>query len=244
MADIASCYTYSSMPSLGVKRSLPLIMRPTIVASLRMHCLLAIFLSILEASSLACERDLIMAEVYHKLWYILTIISTLQCVVNLREQKQSFVSAVSGHLMAGALMGSSSNWRVQKIAEAVNQNWMVILDAVLGRFSQQQDFRDQKGQLQEVIEAANHLIIFYPKFHCELNFIERFWCAAKWYARENCEYSLEGLRKIVPAALDSVFGCLSIGTVIRVPGRLMRTQMDLSMVQRTLRLMYIKVIGR
>ena len=70
--------------------------------------------------------------------------------------------------------------------------------------SQQRDFREQKGQLQEEVEAANHLIIFYPKFHCELNFIERFWCAAKWYARENCEYSLGGLRKIVPAALDSV----------------------------------------
>ena len=70
--------------------------------------------------------------------------------------------------------------------------------------SQQQDFRDQKGHLQEEIEAANHLIIFYPKFHCELNFIERFWCAAKWHARENCEHSPEGLRKIVPAALDSV----------------------------------------
>ena len=70
--------------------------------------------------------------------------------------------------------------------------------------SQQQDFRDQKRQLQEEIEAANHLIIFYPKFHCELNIIERFRCAAKWYARENYKYPLEGLRKIVPAALDSV----------------------------------------
>ena len=58
--------------------------------------------------------------------------------------------------------------------------------------------------MQEEVETANHLIIFYPKFHCELNFIERFWCAAKWYARENCEYSLDGLRKVVPAALDSV----------------------------------------
>ena len=58
--------------------------------------------------------------------------------------------------------------------------------------------------MQEGVEAANYLIIFYPKFHCKLNFIERFWCAAKWYPRENCEYSLEGLRKVVPAALHSV----------------------------------------
>ena len=58
--------------------------------------------------------------------------------------------------------------------------------------------------MQEEVETANHLIIFYPKFHCELNFIERFWCAAKWYARENREYPPEGLRKIAPATLESV----------------------------------------
>ena len=82
---------------------------------------------------------------------------------------------------------------------------MALLAAVLGGFSQQQGFREQKGQLQEDLEvqAANNLT-FYPKFHCVLNFIERFWCAAEWYAGGNCEYSLEGLRKIVPAALDSV----------------------------------------
>ena len=113
------------------------------------------------------------------------------------------MSVVSGYLMAGALTGSSSNWNVQKIAEAVNQNWIVTLDAVLF-LSQQQYFRDQMGRLQEEIEAANHLIIFYPKFHCELNIIERFWCAAKWYARENYKYPLERLRKIVPAALNSI----------------------------------------
>ena len=94
---------YFSMSSLGDKLSLPSTMRPTIVASLRMHCLQAIFLSILEASSLACKRDLIMAEVYHRLWYILIIIPTLQCAVNLRERRQSFVSAVSGHIMATVL---------------------------------------------------------------------------------------------------------------------------------------------
>jgi hypothetical protein len=37
-----------------------------------------------------------------------------------------------------------------------------------------------------------------------MNFIERFWCGAKWYSRENCSYSFEGLRATVPKALDSV----------------------------------------
>ena len=126
---------YSSMPFLGVKLSSPSIMHPTTVALLQMHCLLAIFLSTLEASSLACERDLITAEVYHNLWYTLIIIPTLQYGVNLREQRQFSISAAPGHTMAGALMGSSSNWSTQKIAEAVIQNWMVLLAAVLGGFS-------------------------------------------------------------------------------------------------------------
>ena len=40
--------------------------------------------------------------------------------------------------------------------------------------------------------------------YCELNSIERIRCAAKWYAPEHCEYWLDGLRKVLPAALSSV----------------------------------------
>ena len=68
----------------------------------------------------------------------------------------------------------------------------------------QRDFQDQRGWLQEEVEAAGHSVIFYPKFHCEINFIERFWCAAKLYARENCEYTIDGLRRTIPAAFQSI----------------------------------------
>jgi len=36
------------------------------------------------------------------------------------------------------------------------------------------DFLAQKGAIAEIIEKAGHKCIFYPKFHCELNFIERY----------------------------------------------------------------------
>ena len=49
-----------------------------------------------------------------------------------------------------------------------------------------------------------HSVLFYPKFHCELNFIERYWCQAKWFARENCGYDFEVLNATVPEALASV----------------------------------------
>jgi hypothetical protein len=43
----------------------------------------------------------------------------------------------------------------------------------------QPDFTNQKSHLQEFIESHGHLVDFYPKYHCELNFIEQYWGAAK-----------------------------------------------------------------
>jgi hypothetical protein len=67
------------------------------------------------------------------------------------------------------------------------------------------DFQAQRGQLAEELEALSRRMIFYPKFHCKLNFIELFWCSAKFYARENCGYSIDVLRKTVPEALHVDF---------------------------------------
>ncbi|RIA79587.1 hypothetical protein C1645_840337 [Glomus cerebriforme] len=70
--------------------------------------------------------------------------------------------------------------------------------------SQQPDFLAQKGRLEEIIVAAGHKVIFYPKFHCELNYIENFWGAAKKFSQSNCDYSWTGLQRTVPLALASV----------------------------------------
>jgi hypothetical protein len=53
--------------------------------------------------------------------------------------------------------------------------------------------------------------MYYPKFHCELNHIEYFWCHSKWYARENCDYAIDGLRKTIPLALQSVKNSTILG---------------------------------
>jgi hypothetical protein len=68
----------------------------------------------------------------------------------------------------------------------------------------QPDFLAQLSGIQEVVNNAGHLFDFYPKFHCELNYIEMFWGAAKRFARENCAYNTDSLRLIIPLALDSV----------------------------------------
>ena len=48
----------------------------------------------------------------------------------------------------------------------------------------QDDFKEQKSLLQELYENAGHLCLYYPKFHCELNFIEQYWGNAKFRYRE------------------------------------------------------------
>jgi len=68
----------------------------------------------------------------------------------------------------------------------------------------QPDFRLQKSMLVEEIEQKGHLVMFFPKFHCEINWIEYFWAQCKRYAREHCDYTLTGLRARIPDALASV----------------------------------------
>ena len=68
----------------------------------------------------------------------------------------------------------------------------------------QPDFKEQKSLIQVVIEAAGHLCIFLPKFHCELNFIEFFWEVVKKYLWDNCDYTFATLKENMPKALESV----------------------------------------
>lgn len=68
----------------------------------------------------------------------------------------------------------------------------------------QPDFKAQKPWLNELVNSAEHEIIFFPKFHYEFNWIERYWGNAKVYARQNCNYTFEGLEQTVPVALDRV----------------------------------------
>ena len=66
------------------------------------------------------------------------------------------------------------------------------------------DFYNEKSLLETIILEAGHEVIFYPKFHCELNYIEYYWAALKHYTRENCKYSFAELEKTVFAAMESV----------------------------------------
>lgn len=58
--------------------------------------------------------------------------------------------------------------------------------------------------VEEVILERGHMCLFIPRFHCELNPIERCWCHSKRFTRAHCNGSIIRLRKIVPEGLATV----------------------------------------
>lgn len=74
--------------------------------------------------------------------------------------------------------------------------------AVLGSHP---DFKNERNRVKRfLIEEKQHIAYLLPKYHCELNPIERVWAQSKKYTRAYCNYSIVSLRKNVPRALDSV----------------------------------------
>jgi hypothetical protein len=85
--------------------------------------------------------------------------------------------------------------------------WTIALTLPEARelLGQQPDFLSQKSWLQETLDSDDSFLLdFYPKFHCEFNFIELYWGAAKAYARRNCDYTFRGCQALLPEALRSV----------------------------------------
>lgn len=66
------------------------------------------------------------------------------------------------------------------------------------------DFKNEKPRVISYLESKGHTVLFLPKFHPELNPIERVWGQATRYSKAHCNYSLLSLCKVIHPALDSV----------------------------------------
>lgn len=71
-----------------------------------------------------------------------------------------------------------------------------------GLMSIQPDFVAQKNMLEEAVVARGYMAILFPVFHCELNWIEHFWGAAKYWVRKHYLYHIQGLREEIPRGLQ------------------------------------------
>jgi hypothetical protein len=76
---------------------------------------------------------------------------------------------------------------------------------VLGR---ERDFMEQRSGIEEAFiqynaaHDTNHRCLFLPKFHPELNFIERIWGRMKYYIRINCDNTFPTLKLNIEAAME------------------------------------------
>lgn len=69
----------------------------------------------------------------------------------------------------------------------------------------QPDFVNQKSHLEELITSRGHICDFYPKYHCELNFIEQYWGAAKLIYRSTSKTTdMKEMERNVRECLDDV----------------------------------------
>ncbi|XP_062520189.1 uncharacterized protein LOC134195206 [Corticium candelabrum] len=70
--------------------------------------------------------------------------------------------------------------------------------------SKHEDFLNEKSVVESYLMSLGHHCLFLPKYHCELNPIERVWGHAKKYKRAYCNYSITGLRNSMIPALETV----------------------------------------
>jgi transposase len=89
--------------------------------------------------------------------------------------------------------------RVEAGEEATVPRINCCLKCVL---SNEPDFKEQKEWLATVVEAAGFTTMFFPKYHCEFNFIEIIWGWAKSHHRRTCTYNYKDLKDRLPTTLS------------------------------------------
>ena len=76
---------------------------------------------------------------------------------------------------------------------------------LVGILSSQPDFAAPvKSVVEEAVNAAGHLCLFLPKYHCELNPIEMVWGRAKQHQRNECWFTTVNQEQHVRRWLDLV----------------------------------------
>ena len=70
--------------------------------------------------------------------------------------------------------------------------------------AQQPDFMAQKPWLEETCLTLHLQILIFPKYHCELNFIEMIWGWLKSHHRRTCTYNFKDLERELPNTIEQL----------------------------------------
>jgi hypothetical protein len=87
--------------------------------------------------------------------------------------------------------------------------------------STQPDFMEQGEWLTEEVRQAGFSIIFYPKYHCEFNYIEQIWGWLKSYHRQHCKYNYKDLKDNLPLTISDKLSLSYVQKVYRSAFRFM-----------------------
>lgn len=77
-------------------------------------------------------------------------------------------------------------------------------DQAMQLLGDQPDFKYEKCILEVLAEKYGQRVVWLPKFHCELNPIERVWCQSKQYTRQHTQYNMAGLKNTVAESLARI----------------------------------------
>ena len=101
---------------------------------------------------------------------------------------------------------------------SVARNMACCAKAVLSR---EEDFAEQREWLEETVDNLGFKIIFYPKYHCELNYIELVWGWIKCHHRRTCTYNYADLKSELPNTMEKLIPLPTIQRYMRYCFRFM-----------------------
>ena len=78
---------------------------------------------------------------------------------------------------------------MKKILEACNINTDTLNADQMRQILSDHDFKNEKPRIIKFLKEKGYTALFLPKFHLELDPIERVWCQAKRYSKAHCNYS-------------------------------------------------------
>ncbi len=77
----------------------------------------------------------------------------------------------------------SCRWLPLKTEAGTGGTWSINNRDECWRLKQLQDFTCPRILVEDKVQLRGHICLFFPKFHCELNAVERNWCHAKKHTR-------------------------------------------------------------